>query len=258
LKDIGKDQAGIWTSPLRIRSHDAIWLVPFGGATAAALYYDADAQRELGNDSNRIDISSKIAAFGSPWVTMGEGAALYAVGSFSHDEHLTETGRLSLEAVLDATIVTEGIKLVSNRERPSHGNGTGGFWPHGTREYTVSSSFPSGHAASSWALARVISSEYPNPWIRVTVYAFATEISISRVPQREHFPPDALVGSAFGYLIGGYVVRHHASESAQPSSSFAPIMDPYTRTYGMRFNFYPSDFSSMNVRQFARRLRPSM
>src|SRR6266849_459028 len=95
LKDIGKDQAGIWTSPLRIRSHDAIWLVPFGGATAEALYYDADAQRELGNDSNRIDISSKIAAFGSPWTTMGEGAALYAVGSFSHDEHLTETGRLS-------------------------------------------------------------------------------------------------------------------------------------------------------------------
>ena len=28
LRDLAHDQAGIWTSPLRVNSHDAIWLVP--------------------------------------------------------------------------------------------------------------------------------------------------------------------------------------------------------------------------------------
>ena len=48
LKDIALDQAGIWTSPFRLKSRDALWLVPFAGATAVAIHYDARAQQELG------------------------------------------------------------------------------------------------------------------------------------------------------------------------------------------------------------------
>ena len=36
LKDIGHDQAGIWTSPLRVRTKDVFWLVPFA---AILLFY---------------------------------------------------------------------------------------------------------------------------------------------------------------------------------------------------------------------------
>lgn len=37
LKDIGHDQAGIWTSPLRVSPRDGFWLVPFaaGGSCAS-------------------------------------------------------------------------------------------------------------------------------------------------------------------------------------------------------------------------------
>src|SRR5262245_58554893 len=38
LKDLGHDQAGIWTSPLRISARDTIWLVPFATATGVALH----------------------------------------------------------------------------------------------------------------------------------------------------------------------------------------------------------------------------
>ena len=37
FKNIARDQAGMWTSPLRIRRHDLVWLIPFAGATAAAI-----------------------------------------------------------------------------------------------------------------------------------------------------------------------------------------------------------------------------
>jgi membrane-associated phospholipid phosphatase len=256
LKDLAWDQAGIWTSPLRLQLKDAIWLAPFAGATAAALVYDADAQNQLGYSKTRIDVSSKIGAFGSPWATLGEGAVIYLTGSLRHDDHLQETGRLSVEAVINATIVAEGFKLASNRDRPNQGNGQGGFWPRGAASYRLNSSFPSGHGAASWAMARVIASEYPKSWVRVAAYGFATAISVSRVTERQHFPSDALVGSTFGYLIGGYVVRHHATRGVQPSSSFAPIVDPNTRTYGMQLNFYPQDLNAMSPRQFFTGLRP--
>ena len=48
LKDIGHDQAGIWTSPLRMQPRDAFWLVPFAAGTGVALHYDAQAQQILG------------------------------------------------------------------------------------------------------------------------------------------------------------------------------------------------------------------
>jgi membrane-associated phospholipid phosphatase len=256
LKDIAKDQAGIWTSPLRLHTKDAIWLAPFAGATAAALVYDADAQNELGYSNTRIDVSSKISALGSPWATLGEGAVIYLTGSLRHDDHLQETGRLSVEAVIDASIVAEGFKLATNRDRPNQGNGQGGFWPQGTSSYRLNSSFPSGHGAASWAMARVIASEYPKGWVRLVAYGFATVISVSRVTERRHFPSDVLVGSTFGYLIGGFVVRHHAAGAVQPSSSFAPIVDPHTRTYGMRLNFYPQDFCAVSPRPSFGGLRP--
>src|SRR6266446_5306531 len=107
LKDIGHDQAGIWTSPLRIAPRDAIWLLPFAGATGVAIHYDAQAQQNLGIDKSRIDSSNTISAFGSPYATFGGAAGLYFLGLGTHNEHLAETGRLGAEAVADASILVE-------------------------------------------------------------------------------------------------------------------------------------------------------
>ena len=255
LKDVALDQAGIWTSPLRIQASDAFWLVPFAGATAAAIHYDVRAQQELGIDQSRIDTSNNISLFGSTYATLAEGGALYVVGRLKHDDHLAETGRLGTEAVIDATLVGEALKLATNRERPDEGNGTGGFWPHGTRKF--SDSFPSGHAIGSWALARVIASEYPNKLTQFGVYAFATAISVSRVTARKHFPSDALVGSVFGYLIGGYVVRHHAAVYVDSGFSFIPVVDVRTHTYGASMDMNPAQLRSANLRRLAIRLRPN-
>ncbi len=186
LKDIALDQAGIWTSPLRLESRDALWLLPFAGATAVAIHYDPRAQQELGIDKKRIDASNTISAFGSTYATIGAGSTVYLIGRLTHNDHLSETGRLGTEAVVDASLIAEALKLATNRERPDEGNGTGGFWPHGTR--TFSDSFPSGHAIGSWALARVIADEYPNKPTQIGVYAFATAISVSRVTSLKHFP----------------------------------------------------------------------
>lgn len=255
LKDIGHDQAAIWTSPLRIAPRDAIWLLPFAGATGVAIHYDAQAMQNLGIDKSRIDTSNTISAFGSPYATFGGAAGLYFVGLGTHNEHLAETGRLGAEAVLDASLVVEALKLATNRERPNEGNGQGGFWPHGTRSYGLDGAFPSGHAAASFALARVIASEYPSKPVQVAAYAFALAISASRVTARQHFPSDVLVGDTFGYLIGGYVVRHHAGEDLSAGISFVPVVDLPTHTIGASIDLRPDQFDFKQIGRFASRMR---
>jgi membrane-associated phospholipid phosphatase len=254
LKDLAHDQAGIWTSPLRVNSHDAIWLVSFVGATGAAFAYDQDALRQVGTTNKSLtDKSETVSEFGSPYATFGEAGALYLFGALKHDDHLRETGLLGAEAVADASLVAGGLKLSTNRERPNEGIGTGRFWPHGTRDYSLDSSFPSGHAAASWALARVIAAEYPGWLTKLGAYGFATAISASRITARQHFPSDVVVGSTFGFLIGGYVVRHHSSAFQDESSyTLLPIFDRSQHAYGLTVAFTPR---SEQMQETVHRLR---
>jgi membrane-associated phospholipid phosphatase len=247
LKDIGHDQAGIWTSPLRVQPKDAFWLVPFAAGTGVALHYDAQAQQNLGIDKSRIDASNIISGFGSPYATLGGAAGLYFIGLRTHNEHLAETGRLGAEAIIDSLLVVNALKRATNRERPNEGNGHGGFWPHGTRSYEVDGSFPSGHAAESFALARVIASEYPSKRVQIAAYAFALAISTSRVTARQHFPSDVLVSGTFGYLIGGYVVRHHAAENVGSGFSFMPVMDLSTHTFAASIELRPEEMNLAKI-----------
>ena len=254
LKDIGRDQAGIWTSPLRIKTRDAYWLVPFAVGTVVALHYDAQAQQDLGIDKTRIDASDTISDIGL-YGSIAGGGGLYLLGLAKHNHHLAETGRLGEEAIANALLVVEGLKLVTNRERPDEGDGRGGFWPHGAHTYELDGSFPSGHAAVSWSFARVIASEYPTKPVQIVAYAFASAISASRVTARKHFPSDVLVGSTFGYLIGGYVVHHHTNGADHSALMIAPMMEQSTRTYGLHITFTPANINLGKAGSFISRLR---
>jgi len=254
LKDVGHDQAGIWTSPLRIKPRDAFWLVPFAAATGVALHYDAQAQQELGIDKTRIDASNTISDVGL-YGSMGGAGGLYLLGLTTHNSHLAETGRLGAEAIANALLVVEVLKLATNRERPDEGNGRGGFWPQGTRNYEADGSFSSGHAIATWAFAEVIASEYPSKPVQFSAYAFALAISASRVTARRHFPSDVIVGSTFGYLIGRYVVHHHATGAQASALMISPMLEQSTRTYGLHIDFSPTDISLNKVGSFISGLR---
>jgi membrane-associated phospholipid phosphatase len=244
LSDILHDQVGIWTSPFRLQPSDAAWLIPFLGATATSLNYDRKTMLEIGFDQHRINVSEDISRFGSPEATIVEGIGLYAIGSFTHHAKLAETGRLGTEAVVNAIIVTEAVKLATNRDRPDQGEKTGEFWPYGTNGYTPNSSFPSGHATAAWALASVVGYEYPSLVPRLLAYGFATAISVARVTGRDHFPSDVLVGGGIGFLTGGYVYHHHAAPG-ENGLLIQPLVDVRSRTAGVQASIPLSRFEHL-------------
>jgi len=196
-----RDQIGIWTSPAKMRLTDATWLVPLGGFSAGLLATDSDVSRHLSNQPNTLNRYRHISDYGV-YSMAGGGAGIYALGLLTHNEHERESGFLSGEAAIDSLVAVEALKLVTQRERPLTDNAKGKFWTSGA-------SFPSEHAAAAWSIAGVFSHEYPSPFVKILSYGAAALISTSRVEAKQHFPSDALVGSALGYLIGEYVYRQH-------------------------------------------------
>ncbi|HEV8384686.1 MAG TPA: phosphatase PAP2 family protein, partial [Candidatus Acidoferrales bacterium] len=244
-KNIVRDQAGLWTSPLRIRRHDLVWLIPFAGATAAAIATDARAVRDIDPNATYVKATRRFTLTGAPYTLLGASGATYLIARATHNDRLKETGALGAEAIADSILVVTALKLATNRERPNQGNGEGDFWPHGTHGYPSGTAFPSGHAAASWALARVVAGEYPHRPVKIVSYTLASLVSMARVTGRKHYPSDALVGSVFGYLIGDYVVRHRASEREHGASlTIAPFSDARTHTRGISISFSPQLFRS--------------
>jgi membrane-associated phospholipid phosphatase len=68
-------------------------------------------------------------------------------------------------------------------------------------------SFPSGHAMSAFALASVISANYPSA--APFAYFAAAGVGLSVIKRGWHWPSDVLVGSAVGFVIARASVRVH-------------------------------------------------
>jgi PAP2 superfamily len=213
LMHVVQDQVGIVTSPLRISAHDLLWIAPFGIATGLAIDYDAHLMRELGSHPSREDKFKKF----SDYTTYAASAAPvigYGVAMVKHDDYLQESSILAGEATLDAIILNQALKYAIDRERPYQGDGTGRFWPHGTKTWPDGQSMPSNHSMIAWSFARVIAGQYDATGTKIAVYSMATAVSASRVLSRQHFPSDVIVGSTLGYLIGDYVFRHRSRQAS--------------------------------------------
>lgn len=229
-----QDEEGILASPSRTSTKDLLWLVPFGVATGVAIDYDAHAMRSLGVDPQREDRFDKISNFGGIYAPIAAAGVGYFVGDVTQNGLLRETAVLSAEAMVDSVILNQGLKYAVDREGPRSGDGTGRFWPHGLRTWPDNPSMPSDHSMIAWSFAHVVASQYNGMATKAIVYSVASTVSVSRILARQHFPSDVLVGSVFGYLIGGYVEHRRSRESA---FSFSSVTTPNGRGLQLSYNF---------------------
>lgn len=252
LRDLARDQRGLWTSPFRMKAHDLEWLLPLAGVTALAVHYDRQALDAVGKSQARVNFGTDASRIGASYTIVGTSALFYGIGHFGHHQRMRATGVRGLEAMADSLAIVEVFKLATERNRPTQTDAPPGvFWQGGFHKYNFDSSFPSGHSAETWAFAHVLSAEYGDKkWVGAIAYTLATTVSTARVMARKHFPSDVVVGGAIGYLTGGYVVRHRREEvRRRVGVAFMPIVDPMTGAVGggLVLSLNPRDRASSGV-----------
>ena len=140
----------------------------------------------------------------------GAAGGMFLIGKIRRNDHASETGFLAIEAAVNAAAVDYSLKSVFDRQRPYQGAGSGHFFAGG-------SSFPSEHAAVSWAVAGVIAHEYPGPLTKLLAYGLASAVTVARVTGKEHFPSDVLAGGALGYFVARQIYQRHRDPEVSPS-----------------------------------------
>ncbi len=173
------------------------WELPILAASAALISSgDAHINRQVAGNPSLIDASTRA----SNDAIYFEGATVlgaFAFGCLKHDPGPRSAAVKAAESGGFALLGTEALKEMTNRQRPFAPHQSG-FWDGGT-------SFPSGHATLSWAIASALAHSYPHKrLVKWGVYGLATGISVLRVTANQHSPSDVLIGATIGYVTGAY------------------------------------------------------
>jgi len=201
-RNLFQDQKDFWSAPFRMTTGGLQWTIPLAFAGAALVASDTAIEKHV--PTNPTTVSHAVTASNAGLAAFAAvGGGMFVLGHFAHNDQERETGLLSGEAGVDAFLDTEVLSYAFGRDRPFTGNGRGQFFQGGD-------SFPSQHAAISWAIASVIAHEYPGPMTNVLAYGFAGGVSAVRFVGQKHFASDIVVGSALGWYLGRQVFRSHS------------------------------------------------
>ncbi|MGJ5813785.1 capsule assembly Wzi family protein [Paludibaculum fermentans] len=241
-KDLFLDEKKIFTSPAQLvkrdwQKKDWAWLVPMAGATSFLFATDERNMRERFHGGPLTHDRSSLFANAGTGVMLSIPAYLAWYGWRHSDEYAMTTATVSTRAVVASVIATEVVKLITRRQRPLEGDGSGRFF----QGSGTNSSFPSLHSAMVWAVAPVVAERYPGWLTKVAVYGLASAVSVSRVAGQQHFPSDVLIGSSLGWLVGHYLAR-----GAEPKTPRMYLDPPDQRTAAERgasygFVYVPMD-----------------
>lgn len=133
-----------------------------------------------------------VTHLGDAWATIGTGLALVAVGE-------SRLGLAVLTALTLSHVAVQVLKRAVARPRPCDADGR----PLALIDLPDPFSFPSGHAASSMAIAVTVSLR--EPALAAALLPVAAIVATSRVALRVHYVTDVLAGAALG-LAGALAV----------------------------------------------------
>jgi len=123
---------------------------------------------------------------------------LFMVSKYFKKKKLEKCSVCCLIGLVTSGISVQLLKFAVGRGRPGMKLPAWTFKP-----WTLENSwhsFPSGHAASSFAIATVLTAFYPRLWW--LSYALALFIAVGRVLGEAHFPTDVLAGAFLGGMCG--------------------------------------------------------
>ncbi len=183
---------GLWTDVTNLPSRQNLFWVGVGAAGALAVHpTDTSVTADLVDASWAHPTFGAGAILGQSYTLLGVAGTVYVVGRVKDLPRTSHMGMDLIRSVAIAELMTQTMKFSVNRTRP---DGT-------------SRSFPSGHAADTFAFATALERHF-NWKFAVPGYAFATYVAMSRLHDNRHYLSDVVAGSAVGIIAGRTVTRH--------------------------------------------------
>jgi membrane-associated phospholipid phosphatase len=203
-----EDQKELYLTPFKPANFkwDALEL----GGTAALLASDRHIENHIGTAHYTFYQATSDVAIAGLGATL---AGVWIWGIKGDHPHAKETGVLELETLVDTFLIYTPMQVLAGRQRPGEGNGNGDFWKH----HNINTSFPGGHAMFTFAMATVVSHEYPQKWVQTLAYLAATTVTVTRFMARDHWSSDMFVGAALGIGIGSHVFHAHCNPELSDS-----------------------------------------
>ncbi len=209
FKALWDDSIFLVTAPARMTLNDTLVvggvLAGIGGLMAADHGVRYEVQKNT--SSGGKDVADGFSAIGSPVGVLALNAGLIVVGvtswSYTGDSRLKDAALVSLESEIFSLASVFVVKEFVGRAPPDQGKGTTHF-----RLFSGDDSFPSGHAAVSFATAAVFADRFDQP-IPAIAYGLATAVALSRVYNDKHFLSDVAAGSVLGWIIGKTLSARH-------------------------------------------------
>jgi hypothetical protein len=170
------------------------YLVLVGGALAAAAHpVDTSFNVRLRSHYDLVNTAFAPAKyFGDTPEQVAMSLGTYAYGRIFDKPKVSHLGMDLLRAQIITEMLVQPVKFATHRERPDGSN---------------SQSFPSGHAAATFAAATVI--ERHVGWRRSLLgYGIATYVAASRLHDNRHYLSDVAFGAAVGTIAGRTVTQH--------------------------------------------------
>jgi hypothetical protein len=202
--DLADDTQALWTRP------NAVGLAAGGSLATFAHRQQDDWQEEL-RGAWYIEHPSQITdVYGSSSFLLPAALASQVAGNAANRVLLQRTGRGLTRTLILTQLVVGPIKLAVQRRRPD-----------GSDQY----SFPSGHTANTFAIARYVQRDFGTP-SSLLPYALAVTTAMGRIEGGRHYLSDVLMGGSLGLIVGSTVHLDEHGSAQQTRLRLVPMSDP--------------------------------
>lgn len=159
------------------------------GLAGIAHTWDDDVKGQLEGKSLVEGPSDLTNIYGSSSFNLPVSLGLWGVGKITGRPKIAETGSLLLRTLGLAQLAVAPIKFSVRRERPNKSNKL---------------SFPSGHTANSFAIARLFQRRHGN-YVGIPLYVLSGFVAAGRLEDDLHFLSDVVMGAVLGTIVGSSV-----------------------------------------------------
>ncbi len=161
------------------------------GSTSSAAFLPVDREISDAFRGHWDELGDAGHWIASPIAVAGLTGGFVLAAQFTDNRRFRGYAFTLAQGIIVSNALVFPLKYAVRRERPDGQNET---------------SFPSGHAASSMALA-VVSAHYYGRKIGIPLYLLAGLVAASRIEKGKHFPSDVIFGATLGYISARTAIR---------------------------------------------------